>query len=91
MGFSTMPHLTFIYNTIICKVFPLHCIDICFSGMATFHARGKAKLIVPFDDFGILHVIKKCLCVMFGFHPRTIHVSKDRAYDANYNVIRSIY
>jgi hypothetical protein len=44
--------------------------------MATFHAKGKAKLIVPFDDFGISHVTKKCLCAMFSFHPRTIHVPR---------------
>jgi hypothetical protein len=28
---------------------------------------------------------------MFNFHPRIVHVSKDDAYDANNNVIRSIY
>jgi hypothetical protein len=37
------------------------------------------------------HVIKKCLCGMFSFNIRTMHVSKDDAYDANNNVIRSIY
>jgi hypothetical protein len=59
--------------------------------MATFHVKGKAKLIVPFDEFGISHVTKKCLCAMFNFHLRIIHVSKDDAYDANNNVIRFIY
>jgi hypothetical protein len=28
---------------------------------------------------------------MFGFHSRIVHVSKDKAYDVNNNVIRSIY
>jgi hypothetical protein len=59
--------------------------------MATFHAKDKVELIVLVDEFGILYVIKKCLCAMFDFHPRTIHVSKDDAYDANKNVIISIY
>jgi hypothetical protein len=59
--------------------------------MATFHAEGNTELIVPFDEFEILHVTKKCTCAMFGFHPRTIHVSKDDAYDAKNNVISSIY
>jgi Tat protein secretion system quality control protein TatD with DNase activity len=59
--------------------------------MATFHAKGKVELIIPFDYFGISHAIEKCMCAMFGFHPRTIHVSKDDEYDANNNVIRSIY
>jgi hypothetical protein len=38
-----------------------------------------------------LHVIEKCMCAMLGFHLRIVHVSKDDAYDANNNVIRSIY
>jgi hypothetical protein len=42
-------------------------------------------------EFGISHVIDKCLCVMFGFHPGTMHVFKDNAYDDNNNIIRSIY
>jgi hypothetical protein len=33
-------------------------------------------------------VLKKCMCAMFGFHSRTIHVSKDDAYDANNIIIR---
>lgn len=28
---------------------------------------------------------------MFGFHPGTMHVFKDNAYDDNNNIIRSIY
>ncbi len=28
---------------------------------------------------------------MFGFHLGIVHVSKDKAYDDNNNVIRSIY
>jgi hypothetical protein len=59
--------------------------------MATFHAKGKVELIIPVDEFGILYVIEKCLCVMFDFHPGTIHVSKDDVCIANNNVIRSIY
>jgi Tat protein secretion system quality control protein TatD with DNase activity len=59
--------------------------------LATFHAKGKVELIVYVDNFGVLHVIEKCLYVMFGFHPRNVHVSKDEVYDHNNNVIRSIY
>ncbi len=42
-------------------------------------------------EFGISHVIDKWVCVMFNFHPRTMHVFKDNAIDDNNNVIRSIY
>jgi hypothetical protein len=28
---------------------------------------------------------------MFGFHPRIVHVCKDKAYDDNNNVIKSTY
>jgi hypothetical protein len=59
--------------------------------MAAFHVKGKVKLIVPSSKFGILHVTKKCMCALFGFPSETIHVFKDDAYDANNNVIRSIY
>jgi len=59
--------------------------------MVTFHTKGKVKLVIPFDEFGISHAIDKCLCAMFGFHLGTIHISKDDAYDANNNVIISIY
>ncbi len=59
--------------------------------MATFHVKGKGNFIVPVDDFGISHVIDKCLCVMFGFHSEIVHVSKNKTYDDNNNVIRSIY
>jgi hypothetical protein len=59
--------------------------------MVTFHTKGKVKLIIPFDEFGISHVIDKCLCTMFGFDLGTIHISKDDVYDANNNVIISIY
>ncbi len=73
-------------------MFPPHFL-VCLisSTMATFHAEGKVELIVPVDNFGILHVIEKCLCAMFGFHLKTIHVSKDETYDDNNNIIRSIY
>jgi hypothetical protein len=59
--------------------------------MENFHANDKAKLIIPTNNFGISHVIDKCLCAMFGFHPIIVHVSKDKAYDDNNNVIKSIY
>jgi hypothetical protein len=59
--------------------------------MATFHAEGKTKLIVHTNNFGILHVKKKCLCVMFGFHMGIVHVSKDEMYDDDNDVIKSIY
>jgi hypothetical protein len=55
--------------------------------MVTFHAKGKANFTVPSDEFKNSHVTKKCLCAMFGFHPRFVHVSKDDAYAANNIVI----
>jgi len=70
-------------------MFPFHYTTICFSRMVAFHANGKAELIMPFNKFGISHVTEKCLCGMFNFHLRIVHVSKDDAYDANNNVIRS--
>ncbi len=72
-------------------MFPFHYVNVCFSRMVTFLVYGKAELIVPSNKFGISHVIDKCLCAMSNFHPRIVHVSKDDAYDANNNVIRSIY
>ncbi len=59
--------------------------------MTTFHVESKVELNIPTNDFGISHMSQKNVCVMFGFHPKTIHVSKDEAYDDNNNVIRSIY
>jgi hypothetical protein len=59
--------------------------------MATFHAKGKVEFIVPLNEFGVSHVTKKCLCAMFSVHLEIIHVFKDDAYDANNNVIKSIY
>lgn len=59
--------------------------------MATFHAKGKPKLTILSDDYGITHVIEKCLCAMFGFRLETMHISKDDMYDDNNNVIRFVY
>jgi hypothetical protein len=59
--------------------------------MATFHAKGKIELIALTNYFRILHAIEKCFYAMFGFHLKIVHVSKDKAYDVNNNVIRSIY
>jgi hypothetical protein len=53
--------------------------------------KGKIEFIVLVDQFGISHVTDKCLCAMFGCHPRIVHVSKDDAYDTNNNDIKSIY
>jgi hypothetical protein len=61
------------------------------SKMATFHAKGKVQLIIHVNKFGISHVIENYLCAMLDFHPGTMDVSKDDAYDANNNVITSIY
>jgi hypothetical protein len=70
---------------------PLSLVCLIFNRMATFHEEGKVGLIVPANDFGISHVTEKCLCAMFGFHSKIVHVSKDKTYDDNNNVIRSIY
>ncbi len=72
-------------------MFPPHYIDLFSSKMANFHAKGKTKLIVLVDKFGILHDTKKCLCAMFNFHRRIVCVFKDDAYDVNNNVIKYVY
>jgi hypothetical protein len=36
-------------------------------------------------------VFEKCLCAMFGFQPKPLHISKDVAYDVNNNVSSSVY
>ncbi len=79
-------------NIVVFTVSPPHFL-VCLisSKMGTFHAKGKVELIVPIDDFGISHVIEKCLCAMFGFHLINIQVSKDETFDDNNNVIRSNY
>jgi len=59
--------------------------------MATFHFEEHLKLTILANDFGILHIFEKCLWVMFGFQPRTMHISKDDAYDDNNNVIIIVY
>jgi hypothetical protein len=59
------------------------------SKMTTFHVKGKFFFIVPTNNFGILHVIEKCLCAMFGLHLGIIHVSKDETYDDNNHYNRS--
>jgi hypothetical protein len=59
--------------------------------MVIFYVEGKVEVTIPIDNLGILHVTKKCLCAMFGFHLGIVHVSKDKMCDDNNNVIRSIY
>jgi len=72
-------------------VFPPHYTDLFSSKMATFHAKGKTKLIVLVDAFGILHAIEKCLCAIFSFHHKIVQISNDDAYDVNNNVIKYVY
>jgi hypothetical protein len=79
------------YNIVILTSPPHSLVYLISNRMATFHVECKVGLIVPTNDFGISHVTKKCLCAMFGFHSRIVHVSKDETYDDNNNVIRSIY
>ncbi len=52
---------------------------------------GKVEFTILANEFGISHVIKKCLCAMFGLQSNIVHISKDDAYDDNYNVTKSIY
>jgi hypothetical protein len=59
--------------------------------MATFHLDRKLELTILLDCFGVLFVTEKCLCAMFGFMPKSVHISKDDAYDDNNNVTTSIY
>jgi hypothetical protein len=51
--------------------------------MATSHVEGKLELTIITDNFGIMHVIEKCLCAMFGFQLGTMHISKDNMCDDN--------
>jgi hypothetical protein len=59
--------------------------------MAIIHVMGKVEFTILANEFGISHVIKKCLCAMFGLQSNIVHISKDDAYDDNYNVTKSIY
>ncbi len=59
--------------------------------MATFHVEEHPKLTILADDFGIAHIIEKCLRVMFGFQLGTVYISKDDAYDDNNNVTIIVY
>jgi hypothetical protein len=80
------------WNIVVFTTSPPHfLVYLIFNKMANFHVKGKVKIIVPVDDFGISHVTEKCLCVMFGFHLGIVHVSKNQTYDDNNDVIRSIY
>jgi hypothetical protein len=47
--------------------------------MATFHLEGKLELTIFLDAYGVLFVTEKCLCVMFGLKPKTMHISKEDA------------
>ncbi len=47
--------------------------------MATFHVEDQAKLTILANEFGMSHVIEKCLCAMFDFHLRIVHASKNDA------------
>jgi hypothetical protein len=53
--------------------------------MATFHVEGKLELTILIDDFGIMHVIEKYLCAMFGFQLGTVDNTCDD------NVIEYVY
>jgi len=60
--------------------------------METFYAKGKHKLtILGYNDLGVSHVIEKCLCATFEFQPRTMHISKDNAFDDDNNVTMFVY
>jgi hypothetical protein len=59
--------------------------------MTTFHVEEHPKLIILANNFGIVHVIENCLCVMFGFQLGIVHISKDDAYDDNNNVTIIVY
>jgi hypothetical protein len=59
--------------------------------MAMFHVEEHLKLTILATEIGIAHIIEKCLCVMFGFRPRTVHISKDDTYDDNNNVTIIVY
>ncbi len=71
--------------------FPSEGFLLLYYRMETFHVKDKPKLTIITDDFGIVHVIEKCLCAMFCFELKIMHISKDDAYDDNNNVTKFIY
>jgi hypothetical protein len=49
-------------NIVVFTMSPPHfLVCLIFNKMAIFHAKGKVELIVFVDNFGISHVIEKCL------------------------------
>jgi len=59
--------------------------------VATFCAKGQPKLTILVDEYDIITISKQCLCVMFGFQPSYLHMSKDVAYDVNNKVSNLMY
>jgi hypothetical protein len=55
------------------------------------HFGVKLELTILNNDIGIFCVIEKCLCVMFGFQFRIVHISKDDAFNNDNNITRFIY
>jgi hypothetical protein len=59
--------------------------------MVTFHAIGHSNLTIMVDDLGMIIIFEHCLCVMFTFQPRFLHISKDVSYDSNNFISSSLY
>jgi hypothetical protein len=59
--------------------------------MATFCADGWPEFTILVDGTDTIMVFAICLCVMFGFQPRSLHISKDVVYDMNNNVSSLMY
>jgi hypothetical protein len=59
--------------------------------MATFCVNGWPELTILVDGIDTTMVFAICLCAMFSFQPRSLHISKDVASDVNNNVSSSMY
>jgi hypothetical protein len=78
--------LSLLFNSILANSNPsqfLHYYFCALCNMATFHVLGCLNLTIIVDDLGTTSISKHCLCTMFMFQPRSLHISKDVLYDSN--------
>jgi hypothetical protein len=71
--------------------FLFHSYSCVLGNMVTFHAIGNFELTIMVNNLGTTLVFKQCLCAMFSFHLRSLHVSKDVSYDSNNLVLSLLY
>jgi hypothetical protein len=76
----------------LCVAFFLFHYYLCVLGnMVTFHVVGHSELTIMVNDLRTTLVFKQCLCAMFSFQIRSLHVSKDVSYDSNNLVLNLLY